>query len=921
MSRARTESSSSAQESKWIGSILAEDVLDESGDPDEVPVRPIAHRGDGGDRKDPVARSTSAPPQLSSQLESLGESAVDENDPRLSPEYFAYYYAQRPLDPRLPPPLFNWSSWRYATQGRKSVDGDLELFKGPASDLMAAAVAAAAEPKASSELPASGAGLEAFSSQRLSPRLVDDDSRSFPGREELIKLATSVSSNRSPSGSDRASGIRASAGSAGSNGSNPELHQRLSSLSLSSPPGRDDPRWISAMSKAAAAVASSSAERDKPESLPSSYPSRNSSGGISPPRAGPESSSVFGVRQVPAGGAAQAQAAVPTGAPYYRGAAPSPLLAVMGYGPMAHRASGSLESESHASGVPIGPSSGAPGSSPTGSSSSVKKPAGSVSRPVSNGMSGGYWEQQSGYIQRDSRDKDRRSSGGMGSNGSNGRSNGGRSMRTVRSPPNNKQRSRGGSSSSGSGNGSSSSSSSSSPASAGSGPAFDRFPPYLPSPGVGAVPSAGAVPRARGGAGAGSRPAWLDEFRVNKNTANLSLRNVVARGMLLDLATDQNGSRFIQVKLESATPDEKQAAFEQLLPETLTLCTDVFGNYVIQKFFEHGSLEQKKLLAGNLVGNVKPLSLQMYGCRVVQKAIETLDVETQGHLVRELQGHVMECVKDQNGNHVIQKCIEKVPSYLIHFIVEAFTHQVFALSTHPYGCRVIQRLLEHCSEQQRGAILDEVLENVEELCKNQYGNYVIQHVLTQGSPWHKYCRTAIVRALRGKIFPLSKHKFASNVVEKCFAQGSDEERQILIEEVLGKGRDDPAGKSPLILMVKDQYANYVVQKILDVAMEEQRSIIVARIKRHIPNLRKLPYGKHIIARVEKLSLPRGGAAAAAGGGGGGGGGGGDDLSPVGGGSPLDSGAEYPQPTPLSAHIPSIASIASISSPGPALYSL
>ena len=30
-------------------------------------------------------------------------------------------------------------------------------------------------------------------------------------------------------------------------------------------------------------------------------------------------------------------------------------------------------------------------------------------------------------------------------------------------------------------------------------------------------------------------------------------------------------------------------------------------------------------------------------------------------------------------------------------------------------------------------------------------------------------------------------------------------------------------------------------------------MVVYRIKRHIPHLRKIPYGKHIIARIEKLT--------------------------------------------------------------------
>lgn len=46
---------------------------------------------------------------------------------------------------------------------------------------------------------------------------------------------------------------------------------------------------------------------------------------------------------------------------------------------------------------------------------------------------------------------------------------------------------------------------------------------------------------------------------------------------------DQYGSRFIQQKLETATDEEKNAIFPEILPIGRTLMTDVFGNYVIQK--------------------------------------------------------------------------------------------------------------------------------------------------------------------------------------------------------------------------------------------------------------------------------------------------------------------------------------------------
>lgn len=55
--------------------------------------------------------------------------------------------------------------------------------------------------------------------------------------------------------------------------------------------------------------------------------------------------------------------------------------------------------------------------------------------------------------------------------------------------------------------------------------------------------------------------------------------------------------RFIQQKLERASPAEKQMVFNEIIGAAYSLMTDVFGNYVIQKFFEYGTTEQKTTLA------------------------------------------------------------------------------------------------------------------------------------------------------------------------------------------------------------------------------------------------------------------------------------------------------------------------------------
>ncbi|CAG8454279.1 4423_t:CDS:10 [Ambispora leptoticha] len=312
------------------------------------------------------------------------------------------------------------------------------------------------------------------------------------------------------------------------------------------------------------------------------------------------------------------------------------------------------------------------------------------------------------------------------------------------------------------------------------------------------------------------RSPLLEEFRNNKNK-KYELRDIV--GNIVEFSGDQHGSRFIQQKLETANSEEKQLVFDEILPNALQLMTDVFGNYVIQKFFEHGNQMQKTILAKQMEGHVLSLALQMYGCRVVQKALEHVLTEQQATLVKELDGNVLKCVKDQNGNHVIQKAIERVPAEHIQFIINAFHGQVYNLATHPYGCRVIQRMFEHCTDEQTKPLLEELHRYTPNLVQDQYGNYVIQHVLERGKPADK---SMVVAKVRGNVLQMSKHKFASNVVEKCVAYGSKRDRQLLIEEVI---TTKPDGTSPLISMMKDQYANYVVQKMLDVVDGEQRDLL------------------------------------------------------------------------------------------------
>lgn len=178
--------------------------------------------------------------------------------------------------------------------------------------------------------------------------------------------------------------------------------------------------------------------------------------------------------------------------------------------------------------------------------------------------------------------------------------------------------------------------------------------------------------------------------------------------------------------------------------------------------------------------------------------------------MKELEPEILKVVKDQNGNHVVQKIIELVPRQHIDFIMNCFKNRVCELSTHGYGCRVIQRVLEHGAEADKVVIMAELHQHAQQLIPDNYGNYVAQHVIRKGSPEDA---SKMIATVTKDLIHYSKHKFASNVVEKCIEKASVEELRRIREAASVTGPNPEDLSSPLALLIKDQFGNYVIREL------------------------------------------------------------------------------------------------------------
>uniref|UniRef100_A0A0D3H4C2 PUM-HD domain-containing protein n=1 Tax=Oryza barthii TaxID=65489 RepID=A0A0D3H4C2_9ORYZ len=331
-----------------------------------------------------------------------------------------------------------------------------------------------------------------------------------------------------------------------------------------------------------------------------------------------------------------------------------------------------------------------------------------------------------------------------------------------------------------------------------------------------------------------------------KNPENNAMRLINIKGHVPAFSADAFGSRFIQHKLERATPTELLTVYEEIVPYTCMLAIDVFANYL----FGYGPTLYRRELIGKLIGRVVALSLHMYGCRVIQKAFEVSDMDQRIEMANELGRKLMQCVYDKNGNHVVQKCLQCVPPQYIKLIHASFCGKAAMLSTHPYGCRLIQRVLEWCDDLEiLKELISEIVEGGLELAVDQFGNYLVQYVVEHGG---ESVRAMIVMRLKGLMVMLSYQKYGSNVMEKCLTIGSIHDRLIIAADIAGASEDQ------VIIVMVNEHGNYVIQKMLETAAAEWVvDLIVIIVNRNFFRLIHYIHGRHVLACLKILLAVRG----------------------------------------------------------------
>jgi len=275
-----------------------------------------------------------------------------------------------------------------------------------------------------------------------------------------------------------------------------------------------------------------------------------------------------------------------------------------------------------------------------------------------------------------------------------------------------------------------------------------------------------------------------------------------------------------------------------------------------------------------------------------------------------LHGHLIECIENVSVNHIVQKCIHhlnnsnggtkmmknhmtndesdddntnedemsitklslKLKFKLFNMMLIQMQHKLYEFSLHKYGCRIIQNFLDFGNLEQKNFIISNLIPYLVPLSCDKYGNYVIQKIVfynrvllcNQYSIDNKNnTRNDVMAMLIANFYQLCLNKYGSNVAELCYQYSNDTQKQSIIQQLIScrnneKDNNNNVDKEKMlaiISLIKHEFGNYVIQKIINLSNEKQKSLLLGIIKKNLSYLKHQIYKHPCIKLFVKNFFP------------------------------------------------------------------
>ena len=330
--------------------------------------------------------------------------------------------------------------------------------------------------------------------------------------------------------------------------------------------------------------------------------------------------------------------------------------------------------------------------------------------------------------------------------------------------------------------------------------------------------------------------------QIENKFNNMSLQEITNK---LDLiARKKNGCKYLEKFLK--TMDNSSEIINKVFYPKLywiklyELSNDLFGNYFIQEMIPQLDTNNLISFTNMVANNLLNLCLNPHGTRVVQILINTIKDNRFGLLLllkNELSKIMGELINNLNGSFVLMHYAIQIKDN--EMIYDFLNNNIVEVATNSYSCSALQKLIDIGTNQQGQKLIINIINNINNLVGNQFGLYVLQFIMNKKN---YYINDAILGKIMDRIIFLSKRKFSSNVVEKCLETCSPKSVNNLINIF--------NNQTIISDLIKDNFGNYVIQKLLIVCTNEQiKNQILKYISFEFKKLRELSFGQKLINKI------------------------------------------------------------------------
>ena len=297
------------------------------------------------------------------------------------------------------------------------------------------------------------------------------------------------------------------------------------------------------------------------------------------------------------------------------------------------------------------------------------------------------------------------------------------------------------------------------------------------------------------------------------------------KGKIVSIIKNHKGSKIFQKYLKSTHSDEiLHLIFVELFPFLSDLIIDPYANYFCKKFFTYLNQKDRIDFLKNIEKNLVELSSDSIGTYPIQSIIEHLSSKNEKNIILSgIKEGFIKLIYDAFGCHVLEKLLTCFEDEYVEFIYTYIFDNFLYLTNNSNGIYIIKKILTFTQKKN----LHEKLKNIVKknaifLIKQSYGNFVIQVIIEN---WEDY--KEITDLFKGNFFALSLEKYASNVIERCIEKD---------KEILENYINEIISNKCIANVMKSNYGNYVVQKVIKLAEGENKKLFVFNAAKDIDKL-------------------------------------------------------------------------------------